>query len=174
MRVTMPLIDDQERTLLKKSGAFAIATVCAIFLISMLQADLLGGLIQQGAFLPIFGTILLVRVVVGTISFFGRERPAETRTVCAFFYRDKWLSDRLRESQRRSVLALGSSLFFLRLAMLGATVVSILCVFLRVMSLGQAVSVFVVGTMLVMGYQAIATSVLLLRQIHMARKATQL
>jgi len=115
------------------SAAAELATVCAIFVASIWHANLLDSVISESVFLPMLGVILLSRIGVGVISFFRRERPTETRTVRTFFHRDKWLHDRLKTSQPRSVVALGYRLVFLNLAMFGA-ILSALCMFFRLMS----------------------------------------
>jgi ABC-type multidrug transport system permease subunit len=165
---------DRERALLTWSGVSAVIAVCAIFLASVLQENLLGWIIGTGVFLPILGTAVLVRGIIWIIVFFWSQRPPETRTIRAFFGRDKWLVDRLRASQPRSFVVVGASLVFFKLAMLGAIILAALCVFAHVMLLQQAVSMFVVGTILSIGYQAIVGSFLSLRQLHTLRTATHL
>ena len=152
------------------SAAAALATVCAIFVASIWHANLLDSVISGGVFLPMLGVILLSHIGVGVISFFRRERPTETRTVRTFFHRDKWLHDCLKVSQPRSVVALGYSLVFLNLAMFGAIILSALCMFFRLMSLEQVVSVFVVGTLLLVSVKAIAGGILIVRQLQMDRR----
>lgn len=158
--------DNRERTIFGWSAACAIAAVCAVFMASMSNANLLKSIIDTGVLFPIMGAVLFVRIAIGLAVFLSSERPPETRSFRAAFLRDKWLSDRLKLSQPRSVLVFGASLVFLKLAMLVALVVAALCVFLGVMSLGQGVSVFVVSTLLWIIYQAIGGSVLLLRQMN--------
>ena len=170
---SMPSSHGQDRELVWISAAAALLTVCAIFVASILHANLLGWIIGRGLFLPVFGGLLLVRAIVGIISFFDRERPAETRTIRAAFFRDKWLHDRLKVSQPRLVVTFGLSLVFLNLAMFGAITLSALCVFFHLMSLGQAVSMFVVGTMVLISLKAIAGGTLLLRQLQTDRRARQ-
>lgn len=168
--VSMPSSHDQERALVWMSAAAALATVCAIFVASIWHANLLDPVTSGGVFLPMLGVILLSHIGVGVISFFRRERPTQTRTVRTFFHRDKWLHDCLKVSQPRSVVALGYSLVFLNLAMFGAIILSALCMFFRLMSLEQVVSVFVVGTLLLISVKAIAGGILIVRQLQMDRR----
>lgn len=156
-------LNDREKQVGIWSAALAIASVFAIFLASMLQANLLVWIIDKKVTFPILGGSFLFRAIVGIIAFFGSGRPRGTRTFLAFFYRDKWLSDRLRVTQPRSVIAVGFSLVFFKLAMVVGIIAAAVCVIAGVMLLGQAVSMFVVSTMLLVGYQAIAGSILLLR-----------
>ena len=159
--------DSQERVILWWSAAVATVAVCTVFVASMSKTDLLQWFIDTGSFLPLVGVVLLVRTMVGIITFVVLERPPETRSLSAIFLRDNWLRERMKLSQPRALFAFGASLTFFKLAMLVAIGFAAICSWLRMMSLGQTVSVFVLGSLLWVIYQALGTTILLLRQIAM-------
>ena len=162
---------NDERAIVRWSGALAVAAVCAVFVASVAKANLLFWIIDTGVFLPTVAAVLGVRITAGMLAFFSSERPPDTRTVRTIFLRDKWLGDRLKISQPRAVLAIGASLVFLKLAMLAALALAALCVAFHAMSLGQAASLFVVNSFLLLGYQALGGTYLLLRQMYGLRTA---
>lgn len=166
----MQAISDSELRVLTSSAVFAIASVCAVFVASTMHARLLVLVISTGFLLPVFGGLMIVRVTVGTISFFGPHRPPETRTVRAFVYRDKWMAERLKVNQPLSVLAFGAFRLYFSLALLGALTVAVFCLFFRIMRPDQVISLFVVGAIFTIIWQLVAGTVLLLRDVY-ARRA---
>jgi hypothetical protein len=159
-----------ERAIVRWTGALAVAAVCALFVASLAKANLFFWIVETGVVLPTVAVILGVRIAAGWLAFFSPERPPDTRTVRTIFLRDKWLADHLKISQPRTVLAFGASLVFLKLAMLTALGLAALCVASHAMSLGQALGLFAVGSFLLLGYQALGGTYLLLRQIYGLRR----
>lgn len=165
--------ENQQRKVLAWSAAFAVALVSAVFVASIAKGNLFLWMIGTSVLLPIVGAFFVIRVIVGWVAFFRPERPHETRTVPAMFWRDKWLMDRIRLSQPLACLTVGATLTFVKLAMLVALALAALFVFLRIMSLGQAISVLVVGSLSCLCYQLLGGTFLLVRQMRFWRGESQ-
>jgi hypothetical protein len=89
----------------------ATATICiAVILASFANPHLLKNVIETSWVLPAFLIIFFGRGALGLVVFFHPVRPKSARTIKAAFWRDAWLSDRIKARHPIAAAVLGGSI----------------------------------------------------------------